>query len=169
MPRRPRLHGHRDDVRRPVLHAQLALPKSLPITRYDPASDAGCTPRSCASSASVGTGRPGWACAQKNGPMSAGSPATTRVCATIGGTPCRDTAALVEPEHPAARTRPASSCAIALRRNRRRGLHGRQRRPHRRRARRTVRDLVQLTLMREELPHALLAAGVIGAVGGDAA
>lgn len=25
--------------------------------------------------------------------MSAGSPATTRVCATIGGTPCRDTAA----------------------------------------------------------------------------
>ena len=67
-------------------------PKSLPITRYEPASAAGCTPRGAASSASVGTGWPGWACAQKNGPKSTGSPATIRVCATMSGTPCRETA-----------------------------------------------------------------------------
>ena len=89
---------------------QIALPKSLPITRYEPASEAGCTPRSAASSASVGTGRPGWACAQKNGPMSIGSPATTSECATTGGTPCRDTAACSNRKIPGPNA-PASSCA----------------------------------------------------------
>lgn len=81
------------------------------MTRYEPASDAGCTPRSAASSASVGTGRPACACAQKNGPKSSGSPAHTSVCATTSGTPIRDTARWSKRTMPCGPNAWPSSCA----------------------------------------------------------
>ncbi len=99
--------------------------------------------------------------------MSIGRPAATSVCATTGGTPCRDTAACSN------RNTPGPNAARqllrdGLRRNRRRRLHRRQRGTHRRRTRGPVRHLVQLALMGQQLLHALLPARVVRAVRRDA-